>query len=236
MVFSGEMREKVLREVIIAAKMRSPYIVQYNSPWTENINNNNAEGVTESSKSESTSTSKSVIDETPASGHVLYIPMELCGIQIGGKVIRTLKDAIIRINNELNQKMGDLITNMGAFIASRFIEEMVSGVDYLHSLKPPIIHRDLKPSNVFLTDGNGGIYLKIGDLGSATYHGDTNDLMASTSIELEHTCHKGTYEYMAPEVRNSSLYTEKCDAFSLGRIIMDLFCIEKPESDGELNK
>jgi mitogen-activated protein kinase kinase kinase 7 len=94
----------------------------------------------------------------------------------------------------------------------------------------------LKPSNVFLTDGNGGNYLKLGDLGSATYHDNTNDFVASTSIELEHTCNKGTYLYMAPEVRNSSLYTEKCDAFSLGCIIMDLFCIEKPESDSELKK
>ena len=109
-------------------------------------------------------------------------------------------------------------------------------MNYLHSLRPPIIHRDLKPSNVFVTDGNGGNYLKLGDLGSATYHGDINDLVASTSKELEHTCRKGRYEYMAPEVRNSTLYTEKCDAFSLGPIIMDLFCIQKPQSDGELNK
>ncbi len=226
------MHEKVLNEVIIWAKVRSPYIVQYKSSWTENNNNNHdddaSKGITESSRS--------VTSESPWLGHILYIQMELCGIQISGKVIRTLRDAIGTINNELDQKMGELITYIGAFIASRLIEEIINGVEYLHSQKPPIIHRDLKPSNILITDGSGGNFIKIGDLGFATSHGNSNDSVASGSMALEHTRNKGSHGYIAPEVRNSMSYTEKCDAFSLGRIIMDLFCIEKPESDDEQNK
>jgi serine/threonine protein kinase len=201
----------------------SPNIVQYKASWTENINHDeHINGEKNDGKSESSETNVS-----PLIGHILYIQMELCGIHIGGREIRTLKDAISIINDELNHKFGVPITNIGAFIASHFTEEIVSGLHYLHSSSPPIIHRDLKPENIFITDGRGGIYIKIGDLGLATFHGKSDHPVASQFVALEHTCGRGTHGYMAPEVRHSSLYTEKCDGYSLGCIMMDLFCIDK---------
>jgi WNK lysine deficient protein kinase len=44
--------------------------------------------------------------------------------------------------------------------------QILQGLVYLHSHKPPIIHRDLKCDNVFINGNNGEV--KIGDLGLAT--------------------------------------------------------------------
>ena len=117
----------------------------------------------------------------------------------------------------------------------------ISGQEsYLHSSSPSIIHRDLKPSNIFITNGRGGNYIKIGDYGSAIFHGNTNDSLEKSkaiNVPFEHTSGCGTIGYMAPEVHNSISYDDKCDAYSLGRIMMDLFCIEKanfPHNDDML--
>lgn len=43
--------------------------------------------------------------------------------------------------------------------------QIVKGLNFLHSHKPPIIHRDLKCDNIFITGTTG--LVKIGDLGLA---------------------------------------------------------------------
>jgi serine/threonine protein kinase len=166
---------------------------------------------------ESTSESESVTDESPFSGLILYIQMELCRM--------TLRDAITKINDELNQSIGKPITPIGAYIASLFIEEIINGIHYLHSQSPPIIHRDLKPENIFITDGRGGNFIKIGDFGIATSHENVND--SNLGSNTGHTAGKGTYGYMAPEILKSESYDFKCDIYSLGCIVMDLLCLDK---------
>lgn len=44
--------------------------------------------------------------------------------------------------------------------------QILRGLDYLHSQKPPVIHRDLKCDNIFVNGNQGEV--KIGDLGLAT--------------------------------------------------------------------
>jgi serine/threonine protein kinase len=211
-------RDKILREVIIWAEViQSPYFVQYKSSWTEN-NNNDGEMMIEDTGR--TSDSESEINESPLSGHILYIQMELCRM--------TLRDAITKINDELNQCIAKPITPIGAFIASQFINEIVNGVNYLHSSSPLIIHRDLKPENIFITDGRGGNFIKIGDFSIAAFHGNKSDsFIGSISQNIDHTQKQGTYEYMAPEVLKSCSYDEKCDIYSLGCIAMELLCLDK---------
>jgi serine/threonine protein kinase len=158
----------------------------------------------------------------PMIGRMLYIQMELCKM--------TLKEAIKKINLELGQKIGEPITEVGAYIATQFFYEIVSGVDYLHSQSPPIIHRDLKPGNIFITDGRDGNFIKIGDFGIAVTHGSDNNVSSEdVSIKdyIKHTQQQGTIGYMAPEVKELSKYNEKCDIYSLGCIALDLFCINK---------
>jgi serine/threonine protein kinase len=200
-------------------------MVQYKSSWTENVNDvfeeMNGTGCTKS-----ISQSKSVMEdhETPLSGHILFIQMEFCPM--------TLRDAIVKINFELNQSIGKPITIIGAFIASQFLEEILNGIKHLHTLKPPIIHRDLKPENIFITDGRDGNFIKIGDFGLAVAHGDGDNPRESKEITdtkqyIEHTQRCGTLGYMSPDVRNSKTYDINCDVYSLGSIAMDLYCIDK---------
>ena len=161
------MPEKIFKEIRIGSKVsESQYFVQYNTSWTENINDD-IKRMTLDAARKSALESNSVIDVSPLSGHILYIQMELCRM--------TLKDAISKINAELNQKYNKPITLIGAFIASELFLEIVNGVNYLHSLKPPIIHRDLKPQNILLTNGKLGHFIKIGDFGLAVTHEETNN-------------------------------------------------------------
>jgi serine/threonine protein kinase len=174
---------------------------------------------------ESASDSKSVSDESPLSGYVLYIQMELCRM--------TLKHAITKIHGELNHSNDKQITIIGAFIATQFFHEIVNGVQFLHSLSSsPIIHRDLKPENIYVTDGKGGNFIKIGDFGTAKFYNQPNDtfmpynITHKTEHSQEHTLKQGTVKYMAPEVFESLNYDQKCDIYSLGCIGLDLLCIK----------
>lgn len=108
--------------------------------------------------------------------------MELCKM--------TLKDAIFTINMELNQSISQPINIVGAYIAKQLLEEILSGVDYLHTRKPIIIHRDLKPLNIYFTNGSDGYFIKIGDFSAATFHGfefnDKNSFTQKLGIYLMH--------------------------------------------------
>lgn len=107
----------------------------------------------------------------------------------------------------------DRVAKLGAYkedIAMEACRTMCRAVAYLHSQNPPIVHRDLKPEN-FLYTKKDSDHLKLIDFGLSTVW-DRN-----THPRMSECC--GTVAYMAPEVsRRGSLYTEKCDIFSLGVI------------------
>jgi hypothetical protein len=71
---------------------------------------------------ESTSSTKSTINVSPMLGHILYIQMEWCPM--------TLKEAMEKINFELNKSIGEPITIVGAYIASQFLDEILNGIRY----------------------------------------------------------------------------------------------------------
>jgi serine/threonine protein kinase len=48
---------------------------------------------------------------------------------------------------------------------------------------------------------------------------------------IRHTKKRGTFGYMAPEVQMGGAYDEKCDIFSLGCIMKDMFCRKEPSED-----
>ncbi|RZF47238.1 hypothetical protein LSTR_LSTR004947 [Laodelphax striatellus] len=96
--------------------------------------------------------------------------------------------------------------------------QCAKGVAYLHSMKPkPVIHRDLKPPNLLLV--SGGTVLKICDFGTAC---DKTSYM---------TNNKGSAAWMAPEVFETTKYTEKCDVFSWGIILWEVLSRRKPFDD-----
>lgn len=117
--------------------------------------------------------------------------------------------------------------------------QITKGLEHIH--EAGIVHRDLKPANCLL--GEDG-YFKIGDFGlskllkSATGTNDGADaVVASTELvvmpskedpssdwEDPMTMGIGTASYCAPEQVNSDSYDGKADIFSLGLILLELFC------------
>ena len=74
-----------------------------------------------------------------------------------------------------------------------------------------IIHRDIKPNNIFLKFEDDLSIIKLGDFGCATYIKD------NTSDPI------GTIIYCAPEIINNYKYDEKCDLWSLGITLYELY-------------
>ena len=96
--------------------------------------------------------------------------------------------------------------------ACRISSEIVDGLNYLHSLKPPVVHRDLNSKNVLLTETG---LVKISDLGQAKFR--PTDLGYLTTVA------PGCIPYMPPEVLSKDpRYTEKMDTFSLGVLMLQM--------------
>ena len=94
----------------------------------------------------------------------------------------------------------------------RIIEQLSSGLGYLHKQHPPIIHCDLKPDNIFCKL-NGGIDLKIGDFG-------ISKILGRKAMEVYYTQDLNwTHCYMAPEAFSEDRKTTAMDMWSLGAII-----------------
>ena len=74
-----------------------------------------------------------------------------------------------------------------------------------------IMHRDIKPNNIFLKKEGDFSLIKLGDFGCATYIKD------NTSDAI------GTIIYCAPEIVNNLKYDEKCDLWSLGVTLYELY-------------
>lgn len=95
--------------------------------------------------------------------------------------------------------------------------QILKGLTYLHSQKPPVIHRDLKCDNIFVNGNTGEI--KIGDLGLATV------LQQPTARSVI-----GTPEFMAPELYEEE-YTELVDIYSFGMCMLEMVTCEYPYNE-----
>jgi serine/threonine protein kinase len=83
------------------------------------------------------------------------------------------------------------------------LQQIASGLEYLHALEPPVLHRDLKSANILL--GDAGSRLAIADFGLARYQAGPGSKM---------TAETGSYRWMAPEVIRHEEYNAKCDVYS----------------------
>ena len=110
----------------------------------------------------------------------------------------TLKTYLKRFNAKLNAR-----------ILKSWCRQILKGLMFLHTRKPPIIHRDLKCDNIFITGPTGSV--KIGDLGLATLK-------------------NGTAEFMAPEMYEEH-YDEAVDAYAFGLCMLEMATGEFPYSE-----
>ncbi|KAF3437247.1 hypothetical protein FNV43_RR20000 [Rhamnella rubrinervis] len=95
--------------------------------------------------------------------------------------------------------------------------QIVSRLSYLHSQK--IVHRDVKTENMLLDKTRT---VKIADFGVARVEASNpNDMTGET----------GTLGYMAPEVLNGSPYNRKCDVYSFGICLWEIYCCDMPYPD-----
>ncbi|CAM8889430.1 hypothetical protein QQ045_027532 [Rhodiola kirilowii] len=92
--------------------------------------------------------------------------------------------------------------------------DLARGLSYLHSEK--IVHRDVKTENMLLT---AQITLKIADFGVARVEAQNpKDMTGAT----------GTLGYMAPEVLDGKPYNRKCDVYSFGICLWEIYCCDMP--------
>lgn len=110
----------------------------------------------------------------------------------------------------------ELLTSFNTYICDKKLteEEVIKlGCDICTALeicaKRNIIHRDIKPENIFINDFGD---FKLGDFGIARK-------MENMTSGLSQ---KGTFNYMAPEVANSSEYDARVDTYSLGIVLYRL--------------
>ncbi|KAG2388890.1 hypothetical protein C9374_000329 [Naegleria lovaniensis] len=118
------------------------------------------------------------------------------------------------------------------------LQDIASGMDYLHSLTPAIVHRDLKPGNVLLDRANR---CKVCDFGLSRTIG--------TSSSYTMTRNVGTLLYMSPEMiseeetfaslngmdrkSEKALKATKVDVYSFGIIMWELFFELPPYTETE---
>jgi len=100
-------------------------------------------------------------------------------------------------------------------LTAQYLREVISAVQYLHSLDPPIIHRDIKPENILLDSNNS---VKLADFGwSNFFNGDRRRLT-----------YCGTPEYLAPEMIQQAGHDKSLDIWNLGVLMFELLTGSPP--------
>ncbi|XP_055802824.1 uncharacterized protein LOC129872014 isoform X3 [Solanum dulcamara] len=96
----------------------------------------------------------------------------------------------------------------------KMICDICRGLMCIHRMK--IVHRDLKSGNCLV---NKHSKVKICDFGLSR---------SLTPTPMQDSSSAGTPEWMAPELIRNEPFTEKCDIFSLGVIMWELYTLKRP--------
>lgn len=100
----------------------------------------------------------------------------------------------------------------------KIVSDICKGMAYLHANKPkPLLHRDLTSHNILL-DRN--LITKVADFGLSHVKQDASNK----------TYGIGQIPWMAPEVLEGEIYTEKADVYSFGCILYELWTGKEPHA------
>ena len=120
------------------------------------------------------------------------------------------------VMERLDTSLDDLLMHMPGLPLSlkcSVLEDIASGLVYLHARQPPVIHRDLTTNNILLTSS---LVAKISDLGNSRIADMRPGQVARTLSRLP-----GTLVYMPPEALNEThRYGPALDIFSFGHLIL----------------
>ncbi|CAA3022985.1 serine threonine- kinase HT1-like [Olea europaea subsp. europaea] len=131
-------------------------------------------------------------------------PQNICCIVVEYLMGGTLKSYLIR--NRIKKLPLKVVVGLALDIAR--------GLSYMHSLK--VVHRNVKTENMLL-DKEGRV--KITDFG-------VSRVEAANLAEM--TGQTGTLGYMAPEVLIGNPYDQKCDVYSFGICLWEIYCCSMP--------
>lgn len=208
------------REVKILASLDHPNVLRYYTSWMTPFHELNS-----CSKESGIESSGSIVsfqkDTTPSENDIAIVTTE--PKSKNGKSSEADYDAYLVIQTELcipNMNLKTLIDEGELFTMSdenrlNLFLDIVSGLQYIH--KKGIMHRDLKPPNILIDKDNRA---KIGDFGLAR---KCKISPADETPDNDLTQNVGTYLYVAPEVRNSTVYDKKADMYSLGMILFEMY-------------
>lgn len=137
----------------------------------------------------------------------LHVASNICCVVVEYLQGGTLKSFLIRHHRK---KLTFKIVMQLALDLSR-------GLSYLHSEN--IVHRDVKSENMLL---DKKMTVKIADFGVARVEAQNpKDMTGET----------GTIGYMAPEVLDGKPYNRKCDVYSFGICLWEIYCCDMPYPD-----
>ena len=119
----------------------------------------------------------------------------------------------------------------------QFLEQVASGLDYLHSQQPKIIHQDIKPANILINEN--GQFL-ITDFGiSLRMHETIRRTISAGTVQEQEKAQSGTVAYMGPERFEKKPRTVMAsDIWSLGASAYELLENDVPfgEYGGETQR
>lgn len=133
-----------------------------------------------------------------------HVPNNACCVVVEYLAGGTLKDYLIR--NRRKKLSYKVVVEVALDVAR--------GLAYLHSQK--IAHRDVKTENMLLDKQRR---VKIADFGVAR---------VEASNPKDMTGDTGTPGYMAPEILDGKPYNKKCDVYSFGICLWEIYCCDMP--------
>ena len=142
----------------------------------------------------------------------------LCDSNYTLKLYKDLEtdNTIILENEYLEYTLKDYLFNYGnlEYELETFKEIIIGLAKSLVMLNSKgVVHRDIKPDNIYITKpDNGQIYVKLGNFNSALFIKD-----------IKNSEPTGAFFYTAPEILNNHYYDEKCDMWSLGITLFELY-------------